>query len=80
MLTQNVYATLRCHGSLFVLEVRTGKDVSQLSSFPYEEEVLMGLNSMWLVISCYTVTPVLLKIFCSEGSSFWLRRWVHQLG
>eukprot|EP00667_Euglena_gracilis_P004203 EG_transcript_4222 len=36
-------------GSLFVLHIKTGKDISLLSAIPGEEEVLIGLNSMWEV-------------------------------
>lgn len=36
-------------GSIFVIEVVAGKDISQLSIFQEEEEVLIGPNSFYQV-------------------------------
>eukprot|EP00667_Euglena_gracilis_P006261 EG_transcript_6310 len=36
-------------GSLFVLHVKAGRDVSDFSEYPHEREVLLGLNSVWRV-------------------------------
>eukprot|EP00667_Euglena_gracilis_P009641 EG_transcript_9807 len=38
-------------GSLFVLHVNTGKDISGFSEFSTEQEVLMAPNSQWRVVS-----------------------------
>eukprot|EP00667_Euglena_gracilis_P005727 EG_transcript_5769 len=39
----------KLQGSLFVLRVKTGKDIAEFSEFQYEREVLLGLNSAFQV-------------------------------
>jgi len=36
-------------GSMFIIKVKTGKEIEALSAFPEEEEVLLGLNSFFKV-------------------------------